>query len=64
MLSDVPIDDADVQHTLEDCKDEYDDIEVSVPFSYVELSSSLAYGRDLSQFWVVDSACSINFTAF
>jgi hypothetical protein len=27
-------------------------------------SSSLAHGHDLSQFWVIDSACSINLTAF
>jgi hypothetical protein len=37
---------------------------VSVPLSYVAFSSSLTSGRDLSQFWVVDSACSINLAAF
>jgi hypothetical protein len=37
---------------------------VSVPFSSVAFSSSLAPGRNLSLFWVVDSACSINLTAF
>jgi hypothetical protein len=31
LLSDVPIDDHDVQPTLEECTDEYDDTEVSVP---------------------------------
>jgi hypothetical protein len=50
MLSDVPADDADSLPTLEDCTDEYDDTEVSVPFSSVALSSSLTPGRDLSQF--------------
>jgi hypothetical protein len=50
--------------TLEECTYEYDDSEVSVSFNYVSFSSSLAPGRDLSQFWVVDSACSINMTAF
>jgi hypothetical protein len=64
LLSDVPIDESDGLPTLEDCTDEYDDTEVSVPFSYVAFSSSIAHGRDLSQHWVVDSACSINLTAF
>jgi hypothetical protein len=50
LLSDVSTDD------LEECTNEYDDTEVSVPFSSVAFSSSLAPGRDLSQFWVVDSA--------
>jgi hypothetical protein len=50
--------------TLEECTDEYDDTEVSVPFSSVAFSSSLTPGRNLSQLWVVDSACSINLTAF
>jgi hypothetical protein len=63
LLSDVPTDDDDVLPTLEDWTYEYDDIEVSVPFNSVAFSSSLAPGRDLSQFWVVDSACSINLTA-
>jgi hypothetical protein len=50
--------------TLEDCKDEYDDTEVSVPFHSVAFSSSITPSRDLAQFWVVGSACSINLTAF
>jgi hypothetical protein len=37
---------------------------VSVPFSFVAFSSSLTPGRNLSQLWVVDSACSINLTVF
>jgi hypothetical protein len=64
MLSDVPADDDDSLPTLEDCTYEYDDTEVSVPLSYVAFSSSLTLSRDLSQFWVVDSACSISLTAF
>jgi hypothetical protein len=64
LLSDVTADDTDSLPTLEGCTDEYDDTEVSVPFSSVAFSSSLTPGRDLSQFWVVDSACSINLTAF
>jgi hypothetical protein len=64
LLSDVHTDDHDVLPTLENCADGYDDTELSVPFSYVAFSSSLAHGRDLSQFWVVDSTCSINLTAF
>jgi hypothetical protein len=64
LLSDVPNDDLDVMPTLEECTDEYDDSEVSVPFNSVAFSSFLAHGRDLSQFWVIDSACSINLTTF
>jgi hypothetical protein len=56
--------DADNLSTLEDCTNDCDDDEVSVPFSSVAFSSSLTPGRNLSQFWVVDSACSINLTAF
>jgi hypothetical protein len=50
--------------TLEDSTDEYEDTEVSVPFSYIAFSSSLGPSRDVSQFWVVDCARSINLTAF
>jgi hypothetical protein len=39
---DVPADDTDSLSTLEDCADDYDDDEVSVPFSFVAFSSSLA----------------------
>jgi hypothetical protein len=69
LLSDVPADDAladdaDSLPTLEDCAVVCDDDAVSVPFSSVAFSSSLTPGRNLSQFLVVDSACSINLTAF
>jgi hypothetical protein len=64
MLSDVTADDTDGLPNLEDCTDEYDDTEMSVPFNSVAFSSSLTPGRDLSQFWVVDSARSISLTAF
>jgi hypothetical protein len=64
LLSEVTTDDPAGLPTLEECTDEYDDTEVSVPFSYIALSSFLTSGRDLSQFGVVDSACSINLTAF
>jgi hypothetical protein len=64
MLSDVTADDTDGLPTLEDCTDEYDDTEVSAPLRFVAFSSSLTPGRDLSQFWVVDSACLINLTTF
>jgi hypothetical protein len=46
--------------TLEECTGDYDDTKVSVPFSSVTLSFSLAPGRDLSEILVVHSACSIN----
>jgi hypothetical protein len=50
MLSDVPADDAKRLPTLEDYTYEYDDTEVSAPLSSIAFSSSLAPGRDLSQF--------------
>jgi hypothetical protein len=63
-MSEVTADDPAGLPTLEDCTDNYDDTEVSVPLSYVALSSSLTPGSELSQFRVADSACSINLTAF
>jgi hypothetical protein len=36
--------------TLEKSTDEYDDTEMSVPFSSVAFSSSITHGRDLSQY--------------
>jgi hypothetical protein len=50
LLSDVTADDTDGLPTLEDCTDEYDDTEVSVPFSFLAFLSSLNPGRDISQF--------------
>jgi hypothetical protein len=64
LLSDIPTDDPDGTPTLKDYTYEYDDIEASIPFSTFAFSSSLARGLDLSQIRVVDSACSINLTAF
>jgi hypothetical protein len=65
LLSDVTTaDDLDGLPTLEIRTDEYDDTEVSVLFSSVAFSSSLTLGRDLSQFWVIDSTFSINLTTF
>jgi hypothetical protein len=49
LQSDVPADDSDSLSTLEVCTDEYDDTEVSFPFSSVAFSSSLTLGRNLSQ---------------
>jgi hypothetical protein len=65
LLSDVTADDVSGGlPTLEECTDEYDDTEVSVLFTFVAFSSSLTTGCDLFQLWVIDSACSINLTAF
>ena len=60
LLGDVSTYDTDVMPTLEECTDGYDDTEVSVPFTWVALSSSLAHGRDLSPFLVMNSTFSIN----
>jgi hypothetical protein len=48
LLSDVPADASASLPTLEECTDEYDDTEVSVPFNRVAFSSSLTPGRNLS----------------
>jgi hypothetical protein len=48
LADDAPADDADSLPTLEDCADDHDDDEVSVPFSFVAFSSSLTPCRDLS----------------
>jgi hypothetical protein len=64
LLSDVPTDDPDFLPNLEECADECDDTKVSVPFTFVAFSSSIAPCCDPSQSWVVDSACSINLIAF
>jgi hypothetical protein len=47
-----------------ECTDEYDDTEVGTRLCSIAFSASTPPGRDLSDFWVVDSACSINLTAF
>jgi hypothetical protein len=49
---------------VEECTDVYEVVEINVYYNYVAFSSSLTHGRDLSQFWVVDSACSINLISF
>jgi hypothetical protein len=49
LLSDVPADEIDSLPTIEDYTNEYDDTEVSVPFSSIAFSSSITRGRDLSQ---------------
>jgi hypothetical protein len=64
LLSGVPLDDLDTLPTLEECTDDFDNTEVTIPFTSVAFSSPVAPCRDLSQFKVVDSACSINLTAF
>jgi hypothetical protein len=69
LLSDTSHDDSHVHAspdtlTVEECTDVYDDKEASVSFTLVAFSSSLAPGRDLFLFWVVDSACSTNLTFF
>jgi hypothetical protein len=47
---DAPVDDADSLRTLEDCADDCDDDEVSVPFTSVAFTYSLTPCRNLSQF--------------
>jgi hypothetical protein len=64
LLSDVTVDYIESLHTQADCRDEYDDTGVSVPFNSVAFSSPLTSCRDLSQLWVVYSAYSINLTVF
>jgi hypothetical protein len=68
-LSDVaaasaPLED-DIDCPLEyDMQDEYDDTEVSVSFTSIAFASPASSIVDMSDYWVVDSACSVNLTAF
>jgi hypothetical protein len=48
ILSDVPADETDSLYTLEDCTNEYDSTEVSVPFNSIAFLSSITHVRDLS----------------
>jgi hypothetical protein len=69
LLSDVSNDDSHAHafhdmYIVEECTDEYDGNDLSFPFKSIAFSSSLAPSRDLSQFWVTNSACSINLTSF
>jgi hypothetical protein len=50
LLSDVPADDSDSLPALEECTDEYDDTEVSVPLSSIAFSSSLKLKLKLKLF--------------
>jgi hypothetical protein len=50
LLSDVPTNGSELMPTVEECTDEYDDTEVSVPFNSVAFSSSIAIGCNLYHF--------------
>jgi hypothetical protein len=69
-LSDVPADMASVEDAADgepldyDRQDEYDDTEVSTSFASVAFASSASSVVDLSDYFIVDSACSVNLTAF
>jgi hypothetical protein len=45
-------------------EEEYGDTAVSVSFAYVAFASSASSLADLSDYWVVYPACSVNLTAF
>jgi hypothetical protein len=47
-----------------DMQDEYDGTEVGTSFASVAFASATAHVADLSDYWVVDSACSVNLTSF
>jgi hypothetical protein len=55
---------ADVEHLEYDMHDEFDDTEVGTSFAYVAFASSASPVTDMSEYWVVDSACFVNLTAF
>jgi hypothetical protein len=69
-LSDVPHDMGSVEDVAEgdaqeyDMQDEYDDTEVGTSFASVAFASAASTVADLSDYWVVDSACSVNLTSF
>jgi hypothetical protein len=47
-----------------DMHDEYDDTEDGTSLAFAAFASSASSVADLSDYWVVDSACSVNLTAF
>jgi hypothetical protein len=47
-----------------DMHEEYDDIEVSNSFASVAFASFASYVADMFDYWVVDSACSVNLITF
>jgi hypothetical protein len=56
--------DAAAEDALEyDMQDEYDDTKVGTSFAYVAFASATTNVADLSDYWVVDSACSVNLTS-
>jgi hypothetical protein len=68
-LSDVAVASAPLQDGTEcpveyDMEDEYDDTAVSVSFTSIAFTSLASSIADMSDYWVVDSACSVNLTAF
>jgi hypothetical protein len=69
-LSYVPADMGSVEDDAEgdaleyDMQDEYDDTEVGTSFASVAFASAASTVVDLSDYWVVDSACSANLTSF
>jgi hypothetical protein len=69
-LCDVPADMGSVGDAAEgdaveyDMHDEYDDTEVGTSFASVAFASTASTIADLSDYWVVDSACSVNITSF
>jgi hypothetical protein len=57
--------DAAAEDAMEyDMQDEYDDTKVGTSFASVAFASATAPVADLSDYWVVDSACSVNLTSF
>jgi hypothetical protein len=69
-LSHVPADMASVEDATDcgpheyDMENEYDDTAVSTSFACVAFASSASSIANFSDHWVVDSACSVNVTAF
>jgi hypothetical protein len=47
-----------------DMEDEYDGTAISVSFAYVAFASSASSLAGLCDYWIVDSACSVNLTSF
>jgi hypothetical protein len=47
-----------------DRHDEFDDTKVGISFAFVAFTSSASSIADMSYYWVVDSACSVNLNAF
>jgi hypothetical protein len=60
----APLEDATSSPPEDDMEDEYNENAVNVSFNYVAFTSSASTIDDMSDYMVVDTACSVNLTTY